>query len=116
MAPLRLYYDPNNNKWHNGAPLPRALTHIGLATLDDKLYAVGGFTGDVHKKTQADAFVYDPVKDRWSELPLLPQPRRSVATMSPNGKIHAIGGRDKGVWTSAAPCRSPAITFRQSLR
>ena len=25
------YYDPNNNKWHNGAPLPRALTHVGLA-------------------------------------------------------------------------------------
>lgn len=112
------YYDPNTNKWHNGAPLPRALTHVGLATLGDKLYAVGGFTGDVHKKAQADAFVYDPVKDKWSELPSLPQSRGSVATVSLNGKIHAIGGRDpddrvqatheiydpeKGVWTSAAP-------------
>lgn len=42
-------YDPVTDRWRVRAPLPRALTHVGLAALDGKIYAIGGFLGDVHK-------------------------------------------------------------------
>jgi hypothetical protein len=111
-------YDPITDRWRVRSPLPRALTHVGLAALDGKIYAIGGFVADIHKKAQRDAFVYDPVTDQWSVLPSLPTPRGSVGVVALNGKIHAIGGRDpqnrlqgthevfdpaKQVWTSAAP-------------
>ena len=111
-------YDPATERWRTRAPLPRALTHVGLAALDGKIYAVGGFLGDVHQQAQAGAFVYDPATNQWSTLPSLPAPRGSVGTVALNGKIHAIGGRDptdqvqathevfdrvKRTWTSAAP-------------
>ena len=111
-------YDPATDRWRVRAPLPRALTHVGLAALDGKIYAIGGFLGDVHQEAQADAFVYDPATNQWSTLPSLPAPRGSVGTVALNGKIHAIGGRDpkdqvqathevfdpvKRAWTTAAP-------------
>jgi N-acetylneuraminic acid mutarotase len=111
-------YDPATDSWRVRSPLPRALTHVGLAALNGKIYAIGGFVADIHKEAQADAFVYDPATDQWSTLPSLPAPRASVGAVALNGKIHAIGGRDpkdqlqtthevydpaKGAWTSAAP-------------
>jgi hypothetical protein len=86
--------DPATDRWRVRAPLPRALTHVGRAALDGKLYAIGGFLGDVHTDAQADAFVYDPATHQGSPLPALPAPRGSVGTVALNGKIHAIGGRD----------------------
>lgn len=111
-------YDPATDRWRVRSPLPRALTHVGVAAVDGKIYALGGFVADIHREAQADAFVYDPATDQWSTLPSLPAPRGSVGTVALNGKIHAIGGRDpkdqvkatheifdpvKQAWTSAAP-------------
>jgi hypothetical protein len=111
-------YDPATDRWRVRAQLPRALTHVGLAALDGKIYSIGGFQGDVHKDAQADAFVYDLAMNQWSTLPSLPAPRGSVGTVTLNGKIHAIGGRDpqdqvqathaifdpvQRTWTPAAP-------------
>src|SRR5262245_38345940 len=45
-------YDPATDRWRVRAPLPHALTHVGLTGLDGKLYAVGGFTHDVHEDAQ----------------------------------------------------------------
>lgn len=111
-------YDSVNDQWQLRAPLPRALTHVGLAAVDGKIYSIGGFIADIHKQAQKDAFVYDPATDTWNRIPSLPSPRGSVATVALNGKIHAIGGRnpqdelqatheiydpEKQIWTSAKP-------------
>ncbi len=66
---LNSIYDPKTDMWKDEAPLPTGLSHIGVATLDGKLYAIGGFTDVVHMRPQALAFVYDPKVDRWSALP-----------------------------------------------
>lgn len=112
------FYDTATRTWHKGTPLPRPLTHVGLAAVEGKIYSVGGFTANVHKNAQTDAFVYDPVAEQWDELPPLSSPRGSVATAALNGKVHAIGGRapndrlqathevydpEKKTWSSAAP-------------
>lgn len=111
-------YDPATDRWRVRSPLPRALTHVSLAALGGKIYAIGGFVADIHKEAQGDAFVYDPATDQWNILPSLPAPRGSVGAVALNGKIHVIGGRDpqdqlqvthevfdpaKQVWFSAAP-------------
>ena len=112
------FYDTATHTWHKGTPLPRPLTHVGLAAVDDKIYSVGGFTANIHKNAQTAAFVFDPAREQWDELPPLPSPRGSVATVALNGKVHAIGGRDPNdrlqathdvydpeneAWSSAAP-------------
>jgi N-acetylneuraminic acid mutarotase len=61
MAPLRLYfiggfsssayisntqvYDPSKNSWTNGASMPTARAYLGVAIINDVLYAIGGFDG-----------------------------------------------------------------------
>lgn len=87
-------YDPRDDRWRRHAPLPRPLTHVGLAALDGKLYAVGGFTDIVHIGPQSVAYVYSPRSNRWKRLPDIPERLGSVGVAAAGGKLHLIGGRD----------------------
>src|SRR5262249_6303669 len=58
-----------------------------------KIYAVGGFTRNVHMGALDVVFEYDPMKDSWRTLASLKSPRGSVGVAALDGKIHAIGGR-----------------------
>ena len=86
-------YDPKANRWITRAPLPMALSHVGVAALSGKLYAIGGFTDAVHMNPQRVAFSYDPASDEWTRLPDISSPRGSVAAVSVHGKLHVLGGR-----------------------
>lgn len=39
-------FDTRTGRWVDVAPLPHGLSHAGVAVLDGKLYAVGGFQAD----------------------------------------------------------------------
>ena len=90
---LNIMYDPATDRWEERAPLPRALSHLGVTELGGRLYTIGGFTEDVHMYPQSLAFVYDPKIDRWSKLPNISTKRGSVAVTAHGGKIHIFGGR-----------------------
>ncbi|WLD96320.1 kelch repeat-containing protein [Agrobacterium leguminum] len=90
---LVLKYEPSTDRWQKLADLPEALSHVGTAVLDGKLYAVGGFTTNVHLGPSSGAFVYDPGLNIWSKLPALSPARGSVSLAAVGGKIHAFGGR-----------------------
>jgi N-acetylneuraminic acid mutarotase len=88
-------YDPATENWLERAPLPRPLSHVGLAAAGGLLYAIGGFsstTGD-HEGAVASLLAYDPRSDSWRERAPMKAPRGSVGVVMLNGKIHAIGGR-----------------------
>jgi N-acetylneuraminic acid mutarotase len=117
-APLLQEYDPASDKWRDLAPMPAGASHIAAAALNDKLYAAGGFTMNVHLKPVDRFFVYDLKTDSWQALPPLSSPLGSVGLAAVAGKIHAIGGRgpEQNVvathevydpatnkWTDAAP-------------
>jgi len=87
-------YDPGSGEWSQHAPLPRPLTHVGVAALAGKLYAFGGFTSPVHMSPQSAAFVFDPKLDRWRQLPDMPVKLGSVSVAAVDGKLHLLGGRD----------------------
>jgi N-acetylneuraminic acid mutarotase len=87
-------YDPRADRWRRHAPLPRPLTHVGLAALDGRLYAFGGFTGIVHLDPQRVAYAYSPRSDRWRRLPDMPRRLGSVGVAAVNGRLHVVGGRN----------------------
>lgn len=90
---LNEMYDPVGDVWQERAPLPRGLSHVGLAALGGRLYAIGGFTTIVHMGAQNLVFVFDPAANKWTELPKLSGPRGSVAVAAVGGKLHVFGGR-----------------------
>ncbi|MBC7578984.1 MAG: hypothetical protein H7312_16740, partial [Tardiphaga sp.] len=61
---LTMMYDPARNAWQHRASLPHGLTHVGVAALGGKLYAIGGFTTPIHMDPQEWAFVYAPATNR----------------------------------------------------
>ena len=41
-------YDPDTNSWAPGASMTTCRANVGVAVVDGKLYAVGGFSGNYH--------------------------------------------------------------------
>ncbi len=91
--PLVQAFDLATGRWTTRAPLPRGLNHVGVATLDGKIYAFGGFAQQ-NRSAVTDANVYDPQADAWSALPPLPAALGSIAVAPLEGKLHLVGGRD----------------------
>lgn len=77
-------YDPRDNSWTQGAPMPTARSGMAVATDGGKIFALGG-----EQSGMTDAFnnneAYDPATNRWSvyaplpEDATAPEPRRSSA-------------------------------------
>jgi N-acetylneuraminic acid mutarotase len=42
-----LVYNPDTDSWSNGVDLPEARAALAVAVVDDKLYAIGGTTGEI---------------------------------------------------------------------
>ncbi len=89
--PYHHVYDPKADKWADGAPLPQGANHVGVAFLDGRLYAIGGFL-EQNRKPHPRCFVYDPKTDKWAEIAPLPRPVGSAAIVGLNGVLHSIGG------------------------
>ncbi len=85
-------YDPFFDSWATLAPMPVPVTHMGIAAVGDKIWIVGGFTGD-HPGVATDLVqIYDTVNDTWSNGTSLPNERGSLAVAYNGTKIHALGG------------------------
>jgi N-acetylneuraminic acid mutarotase len=67
-------------------PTPR--TELGVATVNDKLYAIGGYSGSVLRTVEE----YDPATNTWAAKADMPTARRQLVVASANSKIYAIGG------------------------
>lgn len=106
---LNMMYDPATNAWQERAPLPYGLSHVGVAALDGKLYAIGGFTSPVHIGARYLAFIYDPKKNKWSALPKISSTRGSVAVVAVGGKIHIFGGRNPVKVIKISPPGAPEL-------
>uniref|UniRef100_G3N7M3 BTB domain-containing protein n=1 Tax=Gasterosteus aculeatus aculeatus TaxID=481459 RepID=G3N7M3_GASAC len=60
-----LIYDPASNRWSEGTPMISARSSFGLAVLEDKLYAAGGYNNPCCVR-QVER--YDRATDRWSPV------------------------------------------------
>lgn len=74
--------------WSSKNPMPTPRTEFGVATVNNKIYAIGGYSGSVLRTVEE----YDPSTDTWSSKADMPTPRRQLIVVSANNKIYAIGG------------------------
>ncbi|WP_298728132.1 kelch repeat-containing protein [uncultured Ferrovibrio sp.] len=84
-------YDPAEDRWFDGAPLPRGANHVAVAAHEGRIYAFGGFI-EQNRNSDTKAYAYDVASNRWIEIAPLPRPRGAAAAVVLNRKIHLIGG------------------------
>ncbi|MFB6393155.1 S8 family serine peptidase [Polymorphospora lycopeni] len=79
--------------WTRIANYPAAVFDNAAATLDGKVYTVGGGSGSgIERK----AWVYDPETNAWTALPDMPNARAKPSAAAVGGKLYVIGGWGPG--------------------
>ncbi len=94
-------YDPESGHWELGPALPFSVQMPGTATVNGKIYSIGGHSQEIEGGSfRAEMFVLDPAAGKWEELEPMPSARESMGIAVLDGKIYAMGG--KGIDYSAA--------------
>lgn len=76
--------------WSEGKPIPTNRTEVAGATLDGKIYIIGGI--DITGSAVSTVEVYDPKADQWNASAPLPWPLHHAAAASYNGTLYVVGG------------------------
>ncbi|MBN1357925.1 hypothetical protein JW988_04060 [Candidatus Bathyarchaeota archaeon] len=87
--------DSPSGYWVSKAPMQLARSGLGAATVNGKIYAIGGFVAN-GVATGANE-EYDPSTDTWETKVPMPTPRAHFATAVYQNKIYCIGGTGDGV-------------------
>ncbi|XP_061451664.1 kelch repeat and BTB domain-containing protein 13 [Rhineura floridana] len=87
------YLDEECNTWRTLSCLPlTASTFLaGMATLDNKIYIVGGVYG-YNKEVVDRSFCYDPAANSWTEFPGPQHLRYDFTLTAQDDSLYAIGG------------------------
>lgn len=92
-------YDTILDSWSTLAPLPLPLNHANAASVDGKIYVLGGLNAsDPADPTLwaavGNSYVYDPAQNHWTELAPMPAgtERGSAAVGVQGSKIYLAGG------------------------
>jgi N-acetylneuraminic acid mutarotase len=85
--------------WVSKAPMHVARGNLGIATVNGKVYAIGGSTrtGSTGSPLSPSSIVgtneeYDPATDTWTFRASMPTPRYNFAIVEYQNKIYCIGG------------------------
>jgi N-acetylneuraminic acid mutarotase len=84
-------YNPTTNTWATKAPMPAANRDFGIATINNKVYVVGGYPHYTANQ------VYDLATNTWTVKAAMPIRRAALgAAAGPNGKLYIFGGENPG--------------------
>lgn len=81
---LNQIYDVENNSWSVGSPMPTPRNGLGLAVVDDILYAIGGANGGTEYGPTGANEQYTP----WYEV-AFPSPSPLISILSPANTTYA---------------------------
>jgi hypothetical protein len=90
--------ETKENAWTTKAPMQQARGGLGVAVVNDKIYAIGGSNASaLYPPTLKGGFVgtneeYDPAIDTWTFKTPMPTPRSDFAIIVYQNKIYCIGG------------------------
>jgi N-acetylneuraminic acid mutarotase len=82
-------YGMNENSWTPKEPMPTARGGLGVAVVNGKIYAIGGFDGNKQLAVNEE---YNPVTDTWTTKTSMPTARSGFAVAVYQNKIYCIGG------------------------
>ncbi|MBN1244483.1 hypothetical protein JXA31_02700 [Candidatus Bathyarchaeota archaeon] len=77
------------NSWTTKKPMPTARGGLGVAVVNDKIYAIGGSNNDTQLAVNEE---YNPVTDTWTTKTPMPTARSGFAIAVYQNKIYCIGG------------------------
>jgi N-acetylneuraminic acid mutarotase len=88
-------YDIASDTWQLGPPLPQPNNHGMAASVNGKVYLIGGQTTDDQQGATAVDKVYelDPAVGTWVEKARMPTARSGGVAVAHGGKIYVAGGR-----------------------
>jgi N-acetylneuraminic acid mutarotase len=78
------------DSWSTKASMRVARSHLGVAEVNGKIYAVGGYNGKVLGTNEE----YDPTTDTWISKTPMPTPRMDFGIAVFQNKIYCIGGQN----------------------
>jgi N-acetylneuraminic acid mutarotase len=133
--------DVTSNTWREGPRLSTPSHHVQLASLNDELYAIGGFLGgDNRRRWICTPRVLKLEGDAWVEGPSLPKPVAEGVPLVLEDRIHLVTGRSPAGeansewdhqadigdhfvlaagashWERAAPCPNPRNSAAGAIR
>ncbi|TRZ03805.1 hypothetical protein DNTS_027797 [Danionella cerebrum] len=103
----------SENRWIFGPEMNSRRRHVGVISVEGKVFAVGGHDGNEHlgstemfdpntnkwmmrasMNTKRDVERYDIEADRWSAVASMRTPRGGVGSVALGGLVYAVGGND----------------------
>jgi N-acetylneuraminic acid mutarotase len=87
-------YNIAKNEWREVADLPTAMHHPNVASVNGKVYVLGGVVGLYPWEPVGDSFVYEPRNNSWTKIKSLIRPRGSAVVGVHEGKVWLAGGLD----------------------
>lgn len=85
-TPFFYKFNPKENQWKKLANIPNPAINLALATVNGKIYAIGG---DRFQNTNRE---YNPETDTWKILEPMPTPRQHIDCGVYENKIYISGG------------------------
>lgn len=76
--------------WATMRSMPTARSRLGVAVVDGKIYAIGGYNGSYLNTNE----MYDPATDTWTTKEPMPTPRCDFGIAVYQNKIYCIGGEE----------------------
>jgi N-acetylneuraminic acid mutarotase len=110
--------DTAEDTWETKAPMQQARDDLGVAVVNGKIYAIGGFVENGVATGVNEE--YDPETDSWAFRKPMPTPRGNFGVEVFQNKIYCIGGAGgvnevydpaTDTWETRAPLPNPRDSF-----
>lgn len=97
-------YDPICGNWKMAEAMSMLRSRVGVAVMNNKLFAVGGYNGSERLST---AEVFNPIERVWSRVSPMHYNRSAVGAAALNGRLYVCGGYDGISSLSTVECYIP---------
>jgi DNA-binding CsgD family transcriptional regulator/N-acetylneuraminic acid mutarotase len=84
-------YDPRQDTWETGTPLPQALSDYALISHEGKLILCGGWDGE---GTEDICWIYELTTNEWDEGPKLSEAQAGIEAVKMNNEVLIFSGNN----------------------
>ena len=93
------HYDIRTNIWEEISPMKTPRRNVGVAVIENLLYAVGGSNRDDGTRSNLNSMErYHPDSDVWEDMAPMHRCRGAASVTALGGCLYAVGGYDSGQW------------------